>query len=182
MICFALLTAGCCVPQVYELLDVLEGLGPAAVAEHSVPLLSWEEVQVLTGPGTVGLPLGYKPDVQQKLLLGRPAVPAASSLPAASAGMLDGVAEGKTPVQLKMTAEGAVAAADMADHDVPHSVGAGQQKQRLVAGLQGGVDGTVVVVDAAHDSKQAGSGGALSWRQQGWQRSEYLTRGNRVSL
>jgi hypothetical protein len=47
--------------QVLELLDVLEHEGAEALAAFKPQPLSWEEVQALAGPGTVGLPLGYEP-------------------------------------------------------------------------------------------------------------------------
>ncbi len=80
------------VSQVYELLVILEAGGPAALEAHKPMPLSWEEVQALTGPHTIGLPLGYKAPQQQQAL---PAVQHAGLLkPAASkhAKMLDAAA------------------------------------------------------------------------------------------
>lgn len=58
----------------YELLDVLEASGTTGLAEYVVPHLTWEEVQALTGPDIVGLPLGYKPPPAAKVAA--PALPA----------------------------------------------------------------------------------------------------------
>jgi hypothetical protein len=163
--------------QVYELLDVLEASGPDAVAAHTVPHLTWGEVQALTGPGTVGLPLGYKPDAQQKLL-GRAVVQKA--LPAASAEVLRGGAAGGAHVQkqLQMTAVG--------EAGVPAIAGAGkqqQQQERSMVGVpQGDGANAVVVVGDAVDGERDGVGptaaGDAGWRQRGWQRINYLVPGN----
>lgn len=40
----------------------MEGL--EALASYPLQPLSWEEVQALAGPGTLGLPLGYTPSAQ----------------------------------------------------------------------------------------------------------------------
>jgi hypothetical protein len=158
--------------QVYELLDVLECSGPDAVAAHTVPHLSWEEVQALTGPGTVGLPLGYKPDAQQQLL-GRALVQKA--LPAASAEVVGG-ATGNTQKQLQMTAvgEAGVLAIDGPGQQQPQ-----QQQQRSMEGApQGNGAGAVMVVVEAVNGTSHGadltSAGDAGWRQHGWQRSQYL--------
>jgi hypothetical protein len=37
--------------------------GPESLANYPLQPLSWQEVQALAGPGTVGLPLGYTPSV-----------------------------------------------------------------------------------------------------------------------
>ncbi|KAL6780129.1 hypothetical protein ACKKBF_B14315 [Auxenochlorella protothecoides x Auxenochlorella symbiontica] len=48
--------------MVDNLLGVLETRGCAALETYRVPLLSWEEVKALKGPGTVGLALGSSAD------------------------------------------------------------------------------------------------------------------------
>jgi hypothetical protein len=157
--------AGCHALQVYELLDVLEASGPDGVAQHAVPHLSWEEMQALTGPGTVGLPLGYKPDAQQKLL-GKPAMPAALRAGPA-AGLFDAVGEPARRL-LQGVESAAVDEAGVAAGD-------GQCSSTL-----GGLQDTaceVVVAEEVHElicSHSSVDGSRLGWRQRGWKRTDYL--------
>ncbi|WIA39331.1 hypothetical protein OEZ86_005443 [Tetradesmus obliquus] len=144
--------------QVYELLDVLEASGPEGLAHYAVPHLSWEEVTALTGPGTVGLPVGYTPGAQQQRLLqlGRSAGAAALQLPAAAtSGLL------------------AAAAADEAGV----AAGAGQVTRSLME-MQSGRGGEVAAVEGKEEatlvSSHAAGRAGLSWRQRGWQRAQYL--------
>ncbi|WIA19044.1 hypothetical protein OEZ85_003701 [Tetradesmus obliquus] len=144
--------------QVYELLDVLEASGPQGLAHYAVPHLSWEEVTALTGPGTVGLPVGYTPGAQQQRLLqlGRSAGAAALQLPAAAtSGLL------------------AAAAADEAGV----AAGAGQDTRSLME-MQSGRGGEVAAVEGKEEatlvSSHAAGRAGLGWRQRGWQRAQYL--------
>lgn len=147
-----------CILQVYELLDVLEASGPQGLAHYAVPHLSWEEVTALTGPGTVGLPVGYTPGAQQQRLLqlGRSAGAAALQLPAAAtSGLL------------------AAAAADEAGV----AAGAGQDTRSLME-MQSGRGGEVAAVEGKEEatlvSSHAAGRAGLGWRQRGWQRAQYL--------
>ncbi|KAF6255961.1 hypothetical protein COO60DRAFT_1641133 [Scenedesmus sp. NREL 46B-D3] len=132
--------------------------------------LSWEEVQALTGPGTVGLPLGYKPDAQQKLL-GKPAVPAAVR----SAGILGRAAGDAQELELLQLTR--VAAGDEAGGVAGEGgAHAGPQISSLQEGLQVDVADAFVLMDAvsAKRSSCAGPG----WRCRGWQRSQYMGAGS----
>eukprot|EP00879_Flechtneria_rotunda_P017391 GHRR01018222.1.p1 GENE.GHRR01018222.1~~GHRR01018222.1.p1 ORF type:complete len:293 (+),score=123.91 GHRR01018222.1:372-1250(+) len=72
--------------QVYELLDVLESDGPAALEQYSLPHLTWEEVQAMAGSDLVGLPLGYNPPPQ--------------TLSATTAASVPALPESSSPVSL----------------------------------------------------------------------------------
>jgi hypothetical protein len=163
----------CCMLKVYELLDVLESSGPLGLAEHVVPHISWEEVQAMTGPGTVSLPLGYKPDVQQKLL-GKPAMLA--GLPASSAASsTDDMMIAAAQASHKLLLEGAKAAFYAEDEAIVAAADVSEDVSSL-EDLQTCRAGGVVAVEAVHELTGVGGmeGAALGWRQRGWKRSQYL--------
>lgn len=58
------------------MLEAYDQGGVDALSSLHVPLLSWDEVQSLTGPGTVGLPLGYTPTRQAMMDAGNKMLPA----------------------------------------------------------------------------------------------------------
>ncbi len=64
-----------CRAQVVELLGVLRWGGEEALGAHKIAPPAWEEVQLLTGSGCQGLPLGWNsgPTALPDLLLARPA-------------------------------------------------------------------------------------------------------------
>lgn len=52
--------------MVDNLLEVLEQKGTECLEMYRVPLLSWDDVKTLEGPGTVGLPLGSNGSTTQQ--------------------------------------------------------------------------------------------------------------------
>lgn len=162
--------------QVYELLDVLQLQGTAALEGYAVPHLSWEEVQVLAAnpadncqaaKPVVGLALGYSaPQKQPELPAGVVAV-----LPAPISATED-VSTGIPALEPGPMAPSSTSSSNTCK-------GEGVCPDRALKTTDNGSINMVVPKAGKAEMKRAGrsvdaSVTRLGWRQQGWRRSDYL--------
>lgn len=146
----------------YELLDLYQSDGAAALQDHTIPELSWGEVQALAATAAesdhiseplVGLPLGYTPPRKR------------SALPAGVAAILPALEQCGNSKDLSTVMIEAGGPADgYADRG---------RTNELACGPDAGSDQLAVVcTDGA--GQMVKSDGLLGWRQKGWRRAEYL--------
>lgn len=144
-------------------MDVLESAGPQAVEQHAVPPLTWEEVQVLTGPDTVGLPLGYKPTAARTQLK-----PAARPLLGLHDTSVQSTAASAAAVPGSLAAGRSAAAVGQSDQSMLQVSAAGETTAAAAAAVQG----DVIV------SQGGGAARHHGWWRRGHSRSQYLLGGD----
>lgn len=115
-----------------------------------MPPLTWEEVQALTGPDTVGLPLGYKPT-------------AAPTQPKLAKKALPGLHNSSTQSTAAEVA-GNSAAVGQSDQPMLQVSAAGE----TIAAAAAAVQGAVIVSQGGGTARNNG------WRHRGLSRSQYL--------